>query len=85
MIITVCAPSSRPLKPIRSRRYWSVITALAAAVPITSPAIPSGLYRATLTMMSTTMFVAASAVGIHGRCTAKNFRVSSRSGRRRAG
>ena len=44
VIITVCAPSSRPLKPIRSRRYCSaVITALAAAVPITRPAIPSGL------------------------------------------
>src|SRR6478672_862173 len=31
-----------------------------------------------LTMMSTTMFIAARPVGIHGRCTAKNVRVSSR-------
>ena len=29
-------------------------------------------------MMSTTMFIAARRVGIHGRCTAKNVRVSSR-------
>ena len=31
-----------------------------------------------LTTMSTTMFIAARRVGIHGRCTAKNVRVSSR-------
>ena len=31
-----------------------------------------------LTMMSTTMLIAARRVGIHGRCTAKNARVSSR-------
>ena len=29
-------------------------------------------------MMSTTMFIAARRVGIHGRCTAKKVRVSSR-------
>ena len=79
VIIIVCAPSRRPLKPMRRR--WScsaVITTLAATVPMISPAIPSGLYRPTLTMMSTTMFIAARRVGIHGRCTAKNVRVSSR-------
>ena len=54
------------------------MTMLAAAVPITSPAIPSGLYSAMLTIASTTMFIAASLVGIHGRLSAKNVRVSSR-------
>ena len=54
------------------------MTALAAAVPITSPAIPSGLYSARLTITSTTMFRPASPVGIHGRRRAKNVRVSSR-------
>ena len=44
VIIAVCAPSSRPLKPIRRR--WNcraVITTLAARVPMISPAIPRGL------------------------------------------
>ena len=44
VIIVVCAPSRRPLKPIRRRCSCSaVITALAATVPMISPAIPSGL------------------------------------------
>ena len=47
VIIVVCAPSRRPLKPVRRRCNCSaVITALAARVPMTSPAIPSGLYSA---------------------------------------
>ena len=50
----------------------------AATVPITSPAIPSGLYRANETIRSTTMLIAASLVGIHGRLSAKNVRLSSR-------
>jgi hypothetical protein len=40
--------------------------------------MPSGLYSATETMMSTMMFTPASAVGIHGRLSAKKVRVSSR-------
>ena len=44
VIIVVWRPSSRPLKPARRRRSCSaVITALAAKVPITRPAMPSGL------------------------------------------
>ena len=79
VIMIVCAPSNRPLKPIRRRWYCSaVITALAATVPMISPAIPSGLYRPIETTMSTIMFRAASRVGIQGRCTEKNTRVSSR-------
>ena len=54
------------------------MTALAIAVPMTRPAMPSGLYSATETMMSTIMFTPASRVGIHGRCTAKKVRVRSR-------
>ena len=54
------------------------MTMLATIVPMISPAMPSGLYRPMLTMMSTTMFIAARLVGIHGRCTAKNVLVSSR-------
>ena len=54
------------------------MTTLATAVPITRPAIPSGLYRPTLRMMSTIMLIAASFVGIQGRCSAKKVRVISR-------
>ena len=43
-----------------------------------SPAMPSRLYSASETTMSTTMLTVASLVGIHGRRTAKNVRVSSR-------
>ena len=68
VIIIVWAPSRRPFRPIRRRCSCSaVITTLAAIVPMISPAMPSGLYSATLTMMSTTMLIAARLVGIHGR------------------
>ena len=40
--------------------------------------MPSGLYSATDTTMSTAMFIAARPVGIHGRFSAKKVRVSSR-------
>ena len=44
VIMVVWAPSRRPLKPIRRRRSCSaVMTALAATVPMISPAMPSGL------------------------------------------
>jgi hypothetical protein len=54
------------------------MTALATAVPMTSPAMPRGLYRAMLTITSTIMLSAARRVGIQGRLTAKKLRVSSR-------
>ncbi len=50
----------------------------AAAVPMTSPEMPAGRYSATLTRTSTSMFSAASWVGIQGRCSAKKHRVSNR-------
>jgi len=44
VIIVVCAPSRRPLKPSRKRDSSNqVINALAITVPMISPAIPSGL------------------------------------------
>ena len=54
------------------------MTTLAATVPITSPAMPSGLYSAIDTITSTIMFSAASLVGIQGRWSAKKVRLRSR-------
>ena len=79
VIISVCAALQVAVEADpQATQLQAVITRLAAAVPITSPAIPSGLYSATLTITSTTMFIAARRVGIHGRLSAKKVRLSSR-------
>ena len=69
-----------PLKPSRRRRSCSpVITAFAATRADDQAGDARAACRGrSLTMMSTTMFSAARRVGIHGRCTAKKVRVSSR-------
>ena len=47
-------------------------------MPITIPAIPKGSYSATATTTLSSRVAPPSAVGIQGRCSEKNVRVSSR-------